>query len=292
VISTDNGRSLYIDTYRGLACVLLVAYHTIGEPVTGLRLPHDSFWHVFGDGLIYFRMPMFAFLSGVVYGWRPFTGDRTNFLTGKMRRLLLPMLVVGTAFAVLRSTMPGVNIPWQHWSTLHIIPDAQYWFSESLFLIFLSVMILESLSLLGDSLKFAIVLAIAAIAHLIISLPQLLGLKGANYLFPFFLCGLGCSRFQIAKPRFLPIYSSILLFTSSYAIAGILGYVPESDRISVVALLLGVSCCFTLFVSGWKNRTLAAIGCYSFSIYLKSDEFSAVFSRSWRGADGRRSIAR
>jgi fucose 4-O-acetylase-like acetyltransferase len=126
--------------------VLLVAYHTIGGSVTGLRLDEDSFWRTFGDGLIYFRMPMFAFLSGVVYAWRPFTGDGTRFLAGKMRRLLLPMLVVGTAFAFFRSTVPGANIPWQNWSTLHIIPDAQYWFSESLFLIFLVVMILESLN--------------------------------------------------------------------------------------------------------------------------------------------------
>jgi peptidoglycan/LPS O-acetylase OafA/YrhL len=174
--------------------------------------------------------------------------------------------------------MPGVNIPWQHWSTLHIIPDAQYWFSESLFLIFLSVMILESLNLLGDSRKFAIVLAMAAIAHLVISLPPLLGLWGANYLFPFFLCGLGCSRYQMAKSRFLPIYITIFLLTSSYAIAGVLGFVPRSDRISIIALLLGVSSCFTLLASGWKNRTLAAIGCYSFSIYL----FHVFFAASTR----------
>jgi uncharacterized membrane protein len=62
VNSTNDGRNESIDTYRGLACVLLVAYHTIGGSVTGLRLDEDSFWRTFGDGLIYFRMPMFAFL--------------------------------------------------------------------------------------------------------------------------------------------------------------------------------------------------------------------------------------
>jgi peptidoglycan/LPS O-acetylase OafA/YrhL len=278
VNSTKDGRNESVDTYRGLACVLLVAYHTIGGSVTGLRLDEDSFWRTFGDGLIYFRMPMFAFLSGVVYAWRPFTGDGTRFLAGKMRRLLLPMLVVGTAFAFLRSTVPGANIPWQNWSTLHIIPDAQYWFSESLFLIFLVVMILESLNLLRDLRNFAIVLAIAAIVHLTISPPRLLGLWGANYLFPFFLCGLGCSRFRIATTRFLPIYIAVLVSASSYAIAGVLAYVPRSDRISIIALSLGVSSCFTLLASGWKNRTLAAIGFYSFSIYL----FHVFFTASTR----------
>jgi peptidoglycan/LPS O-acetylase OafA/YrhL len=82
----------------------------------------------------------------------------------------------------------------------------------------------------------------------------------------------------MAKSRFLPIYITIFLLTSSYAIAGVLGFVPRSDRISVIALLLGVSSCFTLLVSGWKNRTLAAIGCYSFSIYL----FHVFFAASTR----------
>jgi fucose 4-O-acetylase-like acetyltransferase len=112
--------------------VLLVAFHTIGGADTGLRLPDDSFWRFFAEVLAYFRMPMFCFLSGVVYACKPFMGDGAHFLAGKARRLLLPMLVVGTALAFIRSKMPGVNIPWQDWSTIHINPVAQFWFSESL----------------------------------------------------------------------------------------------------------------------------------------------------------------
>jgi hypothetical protein len=263
--------------------VLLVAYHTIGGSVTGLRLDEDSFWRTFGDGLIYFRMPMFAFLSGAVYAWRPFTGDGMHFLTGKIRRLLLPIFVIGPAFVFLRSTMPGVSVSWQNWSTLHIIPDSQYWFSESLFLIFLIMMFLESLNLLVSLRRFAIVLGVAAVVHLTVSPPQLIGLSGANYLFPFFLCGVGCSRFAIAKTRFLRIYIAVFLIASSYVVVGVLGYVPRSDRVSIVALSLGVSSCFILLVSGWKNRTLSDIGSHSFSIYLFHVFFTAstrIFSHS------------
>jgi hypothetical protein len=103
-------------------------------------------------------------------------------------------------------------------------------------------------------------------------------LFGANYLFPFFLFGLGCSRFRIAKIDFLPIYIAVLVGTSSYAIAGILGYVARTDRVSIIALLLGVSACFSLLLSGWKNRTLAFIGFYSYTIYL----FHVFFTASTR----------
>ena len=276
----DRGRDEYVDTCRGVACVLLVAYHAIGASVgSGLHLAGDSFWRNFADGLIYFRMPMFAFLSGVVYARKPFAaGDGTHFLLAKMRRLLLPMLVVGTAFVFVRSNIPGVNVPATNWATLLIMPVAHYWFSESLFIIFIVVMALESLNLLGDLRKFLIVLAFAAIMQLTVSPPPEFSLLGANYLFPFFLFGLGCSRFRIAKIDFLPIYIAILVGTSSYAIAGILGYVDRTDRISIIALLLGVSACFSLLLSGWKNRTLAFIGFYSYAIYL----FHVFFTASTR----------
>jgi len=278
--ANDRGRDEYVDTCRGVACVLLVAYHAIGASVgSGLHLAGDSFWRNFADGLIYFRMPMFSFLSGVVYGWRPFTaGNGTHFLLGKVRRLLLPMLVVGTAFAFVQSNTPGVNVSPVNFTTLHIFPVAHYWFSESLFIIFIVVMTLESLNLLGDMRKFIIVLAIATIMQLTVSPPGEFSLFGANYLFPFFLCGLGCSRFRIAKIDFLPIYIAILVGTSSYAIAGVLGYVARTDRVSIIALLLGVSACFSLLTSGWKNRTLAFIGVYSYAIYL----FHVFFTASTR----------
>jgi peptidoglycan/LPS O-acetylase OafA/YrhL len=276
----DRDRDEYVDTCRGVACVLLVAYHAIGASVgNGLHLAGDSFWRNFADGLTYFRMPMFSFLSGVVYAWRPFTaGNGKHFLLGKMRRLLVPMLVVGTTFAFVQSITPGVNVAPANWATLHILPVGHYWFSESLFIIFMVVMTLESLHLLEDLRKFLIVLASAAIMQLTLTPPPEFSLYGANYLFPFFLCGLGCSRFRIAKFDFLPICLAVLAGTSSYVIAGILGYVPRTDRTSVVALLLGVSACLSLLMSGWKNRTLASIGFYSYAIYL----FHVFFTASTR----------
>jgi peptidoglycan/LPS O-acetylase OafA/YrhL len=276
----DRDRDEYVDTCRGVACVLLVAYHAIGASVgNGLHLAGDSFWRNFADSLTYFRMPMFSFLSGVVYAWRPFTaGNGKHFLLGKMRRLLVPMLVVGTTFAFVQSITPGVNVAPANWATLHILPVGHYWFSESLFIIFMVVMTLESLHLLEDLRKFLIVLASAAIMQLTLTPPSEFSLYGANYLFPFFLCGLGCSRFRIAKFDFFPICLAVLAGTSSYVIAGILGYVPRTDRTSVVALLLGVSACLSLLMSGWKNRTLASIGFYSYAIYL----FHVFFTASTR----------
>jgi peptidoglycan/LPS O-acetylase OafA/YrhL len=62
-------RNIPVDTLRGLACILLVAYHVIGvTPESGLRL-HDGILKNANELLAYIRMPLFTFLSGFVYAW-------------------------------------------------------------------------------------------------------------------------------------------------------------------------------------------------------------------------------
>jgi hypothetical protein len=147
---------------------------------------------------------------------------------------------------------------------------------------FFVVMLLESAGMLADLRRFSIVFSVAAISYLTISPPTQFGLSGANSLFPFFLCGVGCSRFRIAKNHFLPIYITVVLSTVSYAIAGIRGFVPRSDGHSIIALAIGITACCSLFVSGWKNRTLAVIGSYAYGIFLFHVFFTAgtrIFAR-------------
>ena len=65
-----------LDTLRGLACLLLVSYHVIGgDRETGLRLPDEHIAARINDFLALVRMPLFSFLSGMVYAWRPLRGD-------------------------------------------------------------------------------------------------------------------------------------------------------------------------------------------------------------------------
>ncbi|MBV5298625.1 MAG: acyltransferase [Rhodoferax sp.] len=135
--------NLQIETLRGLACLLLVAYHMVGaDPGNGLHL-EDGPLRWLNDGLAYLRMPLFTFLSGLVYGMRPFAGNSRAFLLGKTRRLLVPMLVVGTVFAVLQANIAGTHAVAMPWYLLHIQPVGHFWFVESLFWVFLVIWALE-----------------------------------------------------------------------------------------------------------------------------------------------------
>jgi fucose 4-O-acetylase-like acetyltransferase len=258
-----------IDTYRGLACVLLVLFHTVGGPDNGLRLADDSFWRIVtADSLVYFRMPLFCFLSGLIYGLRPLRGDPVGFLLGKARRLLVPMLVVGTILAVMRSLVLGQDYI-HDWTVYpHVAPVGQFWFSEGLFLIFVLIAVLETLGVLRSRMGLVSTLGVAVVAQLNLVPPPQFGMWGANYLFPFFLCGLACSRFGLAHRSLFRDHAALTVFWFGFALAGILGYAPFTDRVSLVALVLGASFCLTLTTSGWSWAPLASIGRSSYAIFL------------------------
>lgn len=88
-----NARDTRVDTLRGIACLLLVAYHVIGgEEGRGLDVSSGSFLVWFSDSMAYLRMPLFTFLAGFVFAARPNLSSQTGrFMWGKVRRLL-PML--------------------------------------------------------------------------------------------------------------------------------------------------------------------------------------------------------
>ena len=57
-----------IDELRGFACLLLVSLHVIGHsPKVGMRLEEGSLLRYTADSWLFVRMPLFTFISGLVY---------------------------------------------------------------------------------------------------------------------------------------------------------------------------------------------------------------------------------
>jgi fucose 4-O-acetylase-like acetyltransferase len=268
-------RKLSIDTLRGLACILLVAHHVIGHDTTaGLRLRPDHILPQVNEILALLRMPLFSFLSGFVYAWRPYSGDAGGFLKGKVRRLLVPMLLVGTLFAVMQANTPGANASEYDWRLLHIVPVAHYWFLESLFVIFMLTVLLERLALLATPDRFAMVWLVAGMLYLADPMPYHFGLQGATYLLPFFLLGLGSNRFGERLPR------GLVMGLAAAMIAGLSLYLllaaqAMPHRTQLTALLISACTCLFLVRTHVELRWLAWIGIYSFAIYLFHTMFSA-----------------
>src|SRR3569833_297723 len=86
--------SLRVETLRGLACMLIVAFHVIGShTASGLHVSEDSPYRYFANLFMHLRMPLFTFLSGFVYAYRPvIRGQVRAFAAKKLLRLLLPLI--------------------------------------------------------------------------------------------------------------------------------------------------------------------------------------------------------
>ncbi len=274
-----RARDLSVDTARGFACLLLVAYHVIGnEPSNGLRVA-DGPYRLSADLLAYIRMPLFTFLSGYVYAWRPFQRHCRPFIAGKARRLLIPMVVVGTLFVFIRLWTPGTNQSDVTWYLLHIFPVEHFWFVESLFLVFLLIIPLEFSGILKEPIRFALFFVGVVLVYVSgIEFPHnYFSINGVFYLLPFFLGGLACSRFTLQAGRFYyPLLLLGLVLPYLYILLELRSGEWLLERRGGLALWIGLSASFLLLRSGLTINVLARIGHYSYAIYLFHVFFTAA----------------
>lgn len=281
-LKSSSSARLDIDTLRGLACILLVSFHVVGMPTTGLRLPSSHWLVEFNDLLIYLRMPLFSFISGYVYAARPFQGDARQFIGAKTQRLLLPLLTVGTLFALVQRLTPGTNSAGhQDWWLIHIVPVGHFWFLQSLFLIFLMIVLLERTALLSRGGTYGLVFAVCAALFVFARPPVYFGLAGVAYLLPFFMGGLACRRFAIgstpARSLAAALFASAAVWLSMQT--------GQNATVDFAGLIVSLSLVFLLLRSGWQVRWLAYIGGFSFAIYLLHVFFTAA-SRLFFSATG------
>lgn len=191
-----------IETLRGIAIILMVAGHVIGDKGdTGLMVDDHSLWRYFYHSFEYLRMPLFTAISGFVYSLKPVSRNAIySFIKGKSRRILLPFLFVGTLQYLMNALIPGVNNRVEIseiWKIL-IFSYGQFWFLQALFLVFLTVVILEVNGFLSSLKKWMISL-FSSILVLVILAPfvmtKILSFTSYLYLLPFFLLGIGIQRY-------------------------------------------------------------------------------------------------
>lgn len=136
---------LQINVMRGFFILMLVTYHIVGsDENSGLKLS-DGLIRTVTNGLDFLRMPLITAIGGIVYALKPCRRASDGlglFAEKKIRRLLVPMLFVGTMFAFVQSMTSGTNQAPVDFSTLHFIPVAHFWYLESLFWIFISIWVL------------------------------------------------------------------------------------------------------------------------------------------------------
>jgi fucose 4-O-acetylase-like acetyltransferase len=281
----DSLESDRVQTLRGIACLLLVAFHTIGSTAaSGLHVLDDSPYRVFTNLFVHVRMPLLAFLSGLVYAYRPLrAGHALEFSGKKLRRLGIPLIVASTLLYCLHFAMHHEVPPLSHMWTIYVFPYWHLWFVQALLVVFAALVVLESLGALSTFNRFLLVFALSVGLYWYgpSESQNIMGLHNATYLLPFFLWGLAAHRYRdrlhhrrvliAAVPCFIVTQGFHAYIVLTQALAPIDPIVHRS----AMNLLIGLSASLCALQLLPRVRLMEKIGESSYTIYLYHPVFVA-----------------
>lgn len=273
-------RDASVDSLRGLAVVLMVSGHVIGGTADeGMRVAADSAWRHSYELLADMRMPLFTGLSGLVYGFRPLKNPQCygSFVWGKTRRLLVPLVIVGTLFVTLQALTPGTNTDsairdvWK----VYIYGLGHFWFLQAIFLILLVVGVVDALGWIHNRRVLAGAVAVTGVLSMLVRVPaawDIFSVNGFFRLLPFFLLGYLLSskvRSNLGSLRWLLVAATTALLTARAAeVFGWVAMPTYVDRAVSLALGLAAISSLLVFREALKWQPLAWLGYFSFAIYL------------------------
>lgn len=277
-----QGKDKTIETLRGAVIILVVLGHVIGSgPDGGMKVKDDSFLRYFYCTFIeLIQMPLFTVIAGWVYAFRPVTYEKAaGFLQKKVWRILVPMFVVGLCYFMLQYFTPGTNRKGELLSIWKLLffPYTLFWYLYSLFLVFLVITLIDSFKKMDTVKSWLIIFSVSLFVLLIrdtvipYELPNYFSYKGAMYLLPCFLLGVGLIRFNDFFQSRILYYSVPIILAGCVIIQQlswfkILEYPVYKDNI--VGLLIGLSGTMLLLRLRMQINWLVWVGSFAYSIYL------------------------
>lgn len=274
-------RDRSIQSMRAIAVILMVAGHVIGVDGRGLRVADDSVWHYAYLFLADIRMPLFTLISGYVYAMRPVAQSRDypGLVRGKSRRLLLPLITVGTIYYILERVIPGTNSINHHVPVWHIylFGFEHLWFLQSIFIIFITIGIVDAFGVLSSRIRWAVVTACSAIAFIVVDIPakvDVFTVSGAMRLLPFFLLGYGLRRHAVFDIRGgLAAAAAAAAFASAFTVrlCTIFDIYHPSEAVDrMLTVAVGATALVLIYSARrlYQTEILAWLGGFSFTIYL------------------------
>lgn len=273
--SSKKSKDQSVETLRGLAIALLVAFHASGEAINVRSVSAaDGLLSQLAFSLEPLRMPLFTVISGFVYAMRPLRpGCLGKFLQGKARRILLPFFTVATLQYVLKAVGPGVNAREnlaELW-TVYAYGYAQFWFLQAIFLVFLLIAVAENFKLASRFDRWLWCLAASVLLSLYLPDLPYFSFSGARYLLPYFVLGLGLNRFSdqiFNRKNTTAAFLFLAVGVAAQQLAWFEKISISTERISALALILGCAGNYLLFRFKQEVPGLATLGSYAYSIYL------------------------
>jgi len=271
-----------IETLRGAVIILVVIGHVIGSASdAGMTVDDDSFFRYFYYTVIDpIQMPLFTVIAGWVYTLRPVVREKINdFILKKVLRILVPMVVVGICYFLLQYFTPGTNSKGnlsEIWKLL-LFPFTLYWYLYSLFLVFVIIAIIDSFNKMNTFNNWLIIFSISVFILLIrdsvipYEQPNYFSYKGAMYLLPCFILGVGLNRFKAFFQNkyfvnIIPIILVLCIIIQQLSWFKVIDYTVHKDNI--IGLLIGLIGTIMLLRFRFEKKWLIWFGGFAYSIYL------------------------
>lgn len=259
-----------IESLRGLACLLIVAYHAIplADSAEGL-INYGYLGHCFR--LI--RLPLFTAISGYVYALHALApGEFGRFVSGKSRRILLPWVSVTLLTLALRALLQKHGLGIDEILRSLWLPIDHLWFLPAIFWVFLATGMLELAGCLRSFRAWAASCAVSWLgAVFLLGTWPFAGLPGFFQLLPFFLFGLGLCRFRepLSTATALWIYAALTLVGLGIHQMMWFGLAHLSSlQYNLLVLFTVYGTQGLLFRFRRHVPALATLGAWSFAIYL------------------------
>lgn len=276
-----------MQTLRGVACILLVAFHTVGNHSTsGLHVADDSGYRFFANLFQCIRMPLFTFLSGFVYAYRPvLPSGAVDLARRKLTRLVLPLLCVTTLYFAATTLAPlGSNgvIPVDRMWRIYVFPYVHFWFLQAVILIFVFVAVLDRWQLLATPRFYAVALLACIAVHLALDMSRAddvpFSAFYALHFAPYFLLGVGANRFRslFLEPRVSWTCLTLLLLAMGLHAMNLVDGAQLDRNGSLLELTIAATATLAMVRLFPAFRPLELIGAYSFAIYLFHPFFVAA----------------
>ena len=231
-----------INSVRGLACLLVVALHVVGDTATtGLHVPMTSGWHYAMISIEFLRIPMFTALSGYLYASRRVTrGDLGRFWTKKGRRLGVPLVSATIVEWYLRQHAYGESTPL--WQAL-VFSFGHLWYIQTLILLFLAISVCDAFFRPGTGALVLAGLTAIMVAQADVTLPTFFSLYGVAYLAPYFLFGIILRERPewLADPRTGTLSLGIVVIILTAQQLGLLGLTSGVTLLQLPAALAGMA---------------------------------------------------
>lgn len=273
-INSAKAPVLPIESLRAIAVLLLVSFHVIGGVRTdGLQLSHPHPLRIYGDLFVDVRMPLFAFVAGVVYALKPpQRGTLMPFLLGKFRRLAVPGITAITVFMAFGYAIDG-RLPFEgHFWQAYYRHYEIFWFLQVMLIIFPLLGALDALTR-GAILWPALILSLLAIAMGWSFDSDLMAANRITHLLGYLLLGVAFIRHveTLEAHRGLAVALAASAFLAGLAmnlwIMRETGR-PSTERLDLQSLLFAGGACVTAMLVLPRLHWLSWLGAFSLTIYL------------------------